>query len=402
MSVIVVLGVLLYLVLLFPLTVVVFDSVCRLAFLVIASCPNAYRDPPQATGRDLRLLLLVLAHNEEKSIERTLVLLRDEAVRRDNARIAVLADYCTDRTASIAAGMGALVYSREEGEAGKSQALSWFVHEAGELLSATDLVAVLDADTRIRAGFCDAICAAFVPDVQAVQGFVNPVSQNGFPLTTLISLSEILSEKVDDAARSRLRWSVPLRGTGMAFRTKTFLAGCERLGTQVDDIELSVRLAERGIRTFFEPKAVVDDPKSDQALGLARQRGRWLRGQRQVWRMKGRTIAKLLRAGPPNWSLIQALLLKPKTALVIIRLILVAAFWVWSFPYTILQSLAFYAALAGLLIDAVYYLSGLRFTRETGKYLASLLISPVLLALWAMSWTYSLLPTQEWLRAQER
>ncbi len=402
MSVTSAMEIVLYLVLLFPFAVVVLDSVCRLAFLMIASLPNAHRDPSHAESGALRLLVLVVAHNEARSIERTLALLLDDASKQEGVQIVVLADHCTDQTASIAATMGALVYARGEGEAGKSQALSWFASEAPHLLSETDIVAVLDADTRIRAGFCQAIYGAFPPDVQAVQAFVNPISRNGFPLTTLVSLSEILSEKIDDAARARLRWSVPLRGTGMAFRTTTFVEGCERLGTQVDDIELSVRLAERGIRTYFAPQAVVDDPKSDQALGLARQRGRWLRGQRQVWRQKGRTIAKLLRAGPSNWSLIQALLLKPKTALVVIRLILIAVLWAWPFPRTIAQSLAFYAVLASLLADAIYYLGGLRFTNNAAKYLASLLISPLLLALWAMSWIYSLLSTEEWLRTQER
>src|SRR5512142_3121953 len=147
----------------------------------------------------------------------------------------------------------------------------------------------------------------------------------------------------------------------MAFRTGKFVRACERLGTQADDIEPAVRLAELAITVQFEARAVVRDPKSSRALGLARQRGRWLKGQRQVWRTRGRSILKLLRAGLPNWSLIQGMLLKPKTALVALRLALLGLLWAWPFPHTTLHAVMLWAVTGSLIMDAAYYLVGLRF-----------------------------------------
>jgi hypothetical protein len=94
--------------------------------------------------------------------------------------------------------------------------------------------------------------------------------------------------------------------------------------------------------------------------------------------------------------------MKPKTALVAIRLTLLALLWVWPFGHSVLYELMLIAILGSLLIDAVYYLSGLRFVEHAGKYLISLLISPLLLVLWVISWGFSLLPSQEWLRAREK
>jgi cellulose synthase/poly-beta-1,6-N-acetylglucosamine synthase-like glycosyltransferase len=313
----------------------------------------------------------------------------------------VLADHCSDQTASFAAGLGARVCVRSEGYAGKAQALSWFVRQAQDVLTGMDIVTVLDADTLVGAEFCKGTRKAFGPGVEAVQSFVNPVSRDGFPLTTLVSYSEILSERIDDAARTRLRWSVPLRGTGMAFTTGTFARICERLGTQVDDIELSVRLAELGIPVHFDAQTIVNDPKSDHIMGLARQRGRWLRGQRQIWSGKQRQILKLLGSGLPNWSLIQAMLIKPKTALVIIKVALLGIFWAWPFGHTMVHEVAWMATLGGLSVDAVYYLSGLRFVEHAGRYLVSLLISPLLLVLWVISWGLSMSSGKGWLRARD-
>ncbi len=390
---------LLYLILLFPIVLIVLDSCFRLAFLLIALLSHPRTEPMGPPAPDRSLLMLVVAHDEEKAIEQTLKAIGDQA---DNiTHLVVLADHCSDRTSSIAACTGASVYARSEGLAGKAEALAWFSREARDLLMATDLIAVLDADSLIMSDFCEKLRTAFQPGVEAVQSFVKPVSGNGFPLTALVSFSELLSEKIDDAARSKLGWSVPLRGTGMAFRSQVFLQACARLQTQVDDIELSVRLAELGIPVRFDPRVIVSDPKSDKLLGLARQRGRWLKGQRQVWRTEGCSILRLLKSGLPNWSLIQALLLKPKTALGAIRIGLVAMLWAWPFPPTLLHGVLFWVVAGSLMVDVIYSICGLGFTGNAGKYLLSLLTSPALLLLWGLSWAYSLLPTREWLRTDD-
>jgi len=396
-----VLEVALYALLALPLILVILDSSYRLLFLAVIHLPARKGRHPSGANEKLRLLILLVAHNEQRTIERTLSIIKTQTDGDGLSRVLVLADHCSDDTAAITTGMAIGVCRRDEGLPGKAQALSWLASEAADQMLASDVVVVLDADSLVQDSFCQAIRDAFEPEIDAVQSFVNPISANGFPLTTLVSFSEILAGKIDDAARSRLGWSVPLRGTGMAFRTSTFIEACQHLGTQVDDIELSVRLAELGVRVRLQARAVVGDPKAERVLGLARQRGRWLKGQRQVWRTKGRSIGRLLAAGPQNWSLIQAMLLKPKTAVMTMRLGLLAAFWAWPFPSSTIHDVLVVAVAASLLVDLLYYLVGLQFVDEASRYLLSLLASPLLLVLWVISWAYSLLPTREWLRAQK-
>ena len=392
-------GIVLYIILFFPIILVLFDSLYRLLFLVVAHLPYSRGRQGGVQNTSLRLLVLIVARNEQSVIEQTLSKLKSQTDTDSAIKIVVLADHCSDQTSQIAVKMGVQVCLRNEGNSGKAESLSWFAEKEIELLSIIDIVAVLDADTLVDHEFCAEICRAFQPGVQVIQGFVNPLSKDGFPLTTLVSFSEILAQRIDDEARSRLHWSVPLRGTGMAFRTDVFCQVCRGLGTQVDDIELSVCLAEQNIPVRSRPQAKIFDPKADDAIGLAKQRGRWLKGQRQIWEKRHRGILKLLKADPSNWSLIHAMLLKPKTALLIIKVLLLIVLLLWSLEGTLGQVL-FGVVFVSILIDFVYYLTGLLHTDNPYKYLISFLGAPLFVLLWITSWGFSLLPTKEWLRVE--
>jgi len=342
-----------------------------------------------------------VARNEQNVIEQTLLQIQCQTDADNSVTVAVLADHCSDETTRIASEMGVKVYTRCVGSPGKAQALSWFVNEGKDALAYADVITIFDADTLIGEEFCEKIRMAFVPGVEVVQGFVNPVSKGGFPLTTLASFSEILSQKIDDMARSRLHWSVPLRGTGMAFRSEIFCNVCQQLGTQVDDIELSVRLAELNIPVHFSSEAEIFDLKSDAFLGLAKQRGRWLKGQRQIWRIKQRNILKLLRSGLTNWSLLLAMLIKPKTALVFIKIVLLGILLAGLVDNGLYQWILA-LVLGSILIDLAYYISGLKYVTNITKYSFALISAPLFLVLWTISWGFSLLPGQGWLRAREK
>src|SRR4029453_15085309 len=122
-----------------------------------------------------------------------------------------------------------------------------------------------------------------------------------------------LVEQIKEEARRRCGWSVPLRGTGMAFRGGALAGIAPRLRTQAEDLELDVLLASGGNRVDFVPQAVVLDPKPRQSSGASRQRARWFQGQLQVLRSYPREIATALaRGGLGAWFLLPPLMLRPK------------------------------------------------------------------------------------------
>jgi cellulose synthase/poly-beta-1,6-N-acetylglucosamine synthase-like glycosyltransferase len=99
-----------------------------------------------------RMVALVPAHNEEASIVAAIDSLAGQSRRPD--LIVVVADNCTDRTAELAAASGqALVYSTVGNRHKKAGALNQALAQVLPLLGDGDSVFVMDADSRIDAGF---------------------------------------------------------------------------------------------------------------------------------------------------------------------------------------------------------------------------------------------------------
>lgn len=382
-----------------PIFLSIIDSLLRLIYIIVPfiflKSTDSYTNKPQ------KIFYLIVACNEEKVIGESIKILLQSIPSNENHEVAILCDHCTDKTAEIATSLGVKIFFREDGATGKGPALTWFVNNHQEALIGMDIVVVLDADSKVGKNISENLQQVFKPGVSVVQVFVNSMGIDGYSFTTLASYSELLSQYIDDTARSIMKWSVPLRGTGMAFRPELFRIVCANLITQVDDIELSIILERMKVRVHFDMASTVFDPKTPNVRGLARQRGRWLKGQRKIFSTMRFELLDLLGSGLGAWSLVQALLFKPKTALTIIKFTLL---------FIILASLSHSGILGYLLstlvgisifIDLFYYLYGLRFVQQPNKYLSALLHSPVYLLLWFAGWAYSILPGQGWLRGRD-
>jgi len=384
------------------LILILSDSVLRLVYLAVVSL-HQNEVPKKSIGYakkdQAKTLYLLPVHNEDQIIGGTISRLKQALNEQEHAKICVIADQCSDKTEEIVSLAGIQVFSRSNGKPGKGPALSWFALNYFDVVVSTDIIIILDADSVIDKYFNENILKAFNPTVYVVQSFVSPINSENHLLATLASFSELLSQYLDDMTRSILSWSVPLRGTGMAFRSTIFCSICSGLVTQVDDIEISVRLAGKGITVFFAPEAIIYDPKSSNMLGLARQRGRWLKGQRHVFSIMKDDLRKLLWAGLPGWSLIQALLFKPKTLLVTIKIMLV--FVLCSINIYPLRYILEAGLLVSVLIDLLYYILGLKYVSEPRMYLSALLKAPIYLVLWFAGLFFSIIPGHKWLSSRD-
>lgn len=327
-----------------------------------------------------RCHVLIPAHDEAGVIGATVTALAEQLTEWPGAQLWVLADRCTDATAAEAAQAGAHVAERASGPLGKGAVLAWWLKTAAAVWQPEDCLFILDADSRLKPGSLTALRAALRGAVVAAQAYVAPAAAS--QSARLAGWSEVLMQRIDDEARLRCGWNVPLRGAGMAFRADVLAELAPRLHTLAEDLELDILLAARNAKVLFIPQAVVYDPKPLKAAGASRQRARWLQGQLQVVRDYWRAaLQALFTGGSGAWFLIPLLLLRPKTLLMGGRLLLLALSFLLGPNAAWLGGLA----LAGLLLDALYYLAGALWIGERQRYLQDLLAAPRYVAMWLYS-----------------
>jgi cellulose synthase/poly-beta-1,6-N-acetylglucosamine synthase-like glycosyltransferase len=368
------------------------DSLMRFSLL----CLRGLRQPVSeyastASTAQSRCLVLIPAHNEAGTIGATVITLQAQLRECPNAQLWVLADRCSDETAQEAAAAGACVAERADGNLGKGAVLAWWLAQHPPEWQACDCVVILDADSRLTPGSLHALQLALQRGADAAQAFVAPAAANN--AGRLAGWSEVLMQGIDDEARLRCGWNVPLRGTGMAFRAELLAELAPRLHTLAEDLELDVLLAARGAKVLFVPQAKVYDPKPQQTAGASRQRARWLQGQLQVARDYWRDgLQALLKGGIGAWFLLWLLFLRPKTALIGLRLlVLLVGLLSGSWLLTGL-------ALLGLALDVLYYLGGAVIVEERQRYLQDLLAAPRYVAMWLYSFGLATV-RRGWLKA---
>ncbi len=370
------------------------DSLLRFTLLCLRgtrAAKPAAKPVADEPADNSRCLVLIPAHNEAGTIGATVAALQAELSESPSARLWVIADRCTDVTAQEAEAAGARVAERSEGRLGKGAVLAWWLAQHPLEWQPGDGLVILDADSRLTAGSLNALRLALASGVAAAQAFVAPKAE--YNAARLAGWSEVLMQGIDDEARLRCGWNVPLRGTGMTFRAEVLAELAPRLHTLAEDLELDVLLAARQAKVLFVPQAKVYDPKPQQTAGASRQRARWLQGQLQVLRDYWREgLQALLKGGIGAWFLLWLLFLRPKTALIGMRLLLLAV--------SLLSTSWLLAGLAllGLVLDVLYYLGGAAIVEERQRYLQDLLAAPRYVVMWLYSFGLATV-RRGWLKA---
>ncbi len=360
----------------------IFDSLLRFGLVVLRLLVK--RSPRQCfadAGNAGNCHILIPAHNESGTIGATVAALAQQVHEWPGAQVWVLADRSTDETATEAAEAGAQVAVRAAGAMGKGAVLAWWLQAHSASWAEHDFVVVLDADSRLAEGSLRALRQAMLSSTAvAAQAFIAPATFS--KAGRLAGWSEVLMQRIDDEARLRCGWNVPLRGTGMVFRVNVLAELAPRLHTLAEDLELDVLLAARQAKVLFVPQAVIFDPKPQQTAGASRQRARWLQGQWQVFRDYWPLVLQaLVKGGVGAWFLLWLLFLRPKTALMGLRLLLLLTGLLLGQAGAWLTGLALF----GLSLDALYYLSGVALVDERRRYLHDLLDAPRYVAMWLYS-----------------
>lgn len=285
-------------VLLAGFTVLVFIPVSLLA-LQVAMAVAARRMPATMTASRPRVAVLVPAHNEAAIIADTLASVLPQIAKGD--RVLVIADNCSDDTASIARKLGAMVVERNDpAHRGKDHALDFGVRQLRQ--DPPDVVIIIDADCLVHPGTIDRLaraCASISRPVQALYEMRSPVGAD--PKIRIAEFAWIVKSQVRPLGNLRLGIPCQLMGTGMAFPWEAISKVALVSGYLAEDMKFGVDLALAGYPALFCPEARVTSyfPRDMDAADT--QRTRWEHGHLNViLREVPRLLADSLRRRNPG------------------------------------------------------------------------------------------------------
>lgn len=237
------------------------------------------REDRQLDGNSLvrpRVVVVIPAHNEAGGIRTTLQSLMPQLRQGDTAL--VVADNCSDETATIAAAEGAEVIIRQDStHRGKGYALDFGMRHLER--DPPEVVVILDADCRLEEGTIARLAHMCALRRQPVQGLNLSRAPLGAPVKVRIAeFASVLKNLVRPLGLRRLGLPCQLTGTGMAFPWSLISGMTLATGHIVEDLKLGIDLAAAGHPPIFCPLARVtsDFPATEE--GFNTQRTRWEHG----------------------------------------------------------------------------------------------------------------------------
>jgi len=217
--------------------------------------------------------ILIPAHNEELLLPATLRSVAGQDYLASLTRVWVVADNCTDGTSEVPGAFGMECIARHDPEKrGKGYALAFGLKHA--LATSPDVVLILDADCGLNSSALRALDAMFAIGVDAVQCAVRSRNADDGPTGFVAAVGAAVDETIA-AGMDRLGRSVPLRGTGMAFRRAVLERVPWTAFGLVEDAEYMRQLRRARVRVRHGGGAVVSCDSPGNWADLGRQRRRW-------------------------------------------------------------------------------------------------------------------------------
>src|SRR4051794_33713531 len=249
---------------------------------------------PFALPAGPRVAVLIPAHNEQAVIGATLRTLMP-TVGRDKSsggfqpptagagcsryiRVVVVADNCSDATATIARDFGAEAIERHDQQRrGKGFAIDFGIAHLRQ--HPPDCVVFLDADCQVQPDTVALLAAAAIATGRPVQGLnlCDPDPSSGV-LQMVSGLAFRFKNLVRTLGLVRLAGLNHLTGTGMALPWPLVERAKLADGNVVEDMQLGIDLALAGKPPLFVPEARVDSPLPQQQAAARSQRTRWEHG----------------------------------------------------------------------------------------------------------------------------
>ena len=222
---------------------------------------------------DLRITILIPAHNEERSIRACVESCLNQSRPADE--IIVVNDGSTDRTAEILAEFGTLirVVTIPTATGNKSHAQEYGLRSiTGDVFIATDGDTILSRDfvRYVEEDFAD-------PAISAVAGYVRSQKYNW--LTACRAFEYAVGQNLHKLAQYHIGYLFVIPGAAGAFRTRDFFDYITfEHDTLTEDLDFTYRLHQQGLRIFYDRRAIVFTQDPTTLYAYINQMRRWFGG----------------------------------------------------------------------------------------------------------------------------
>ncbi|MFA7679733.1 MAG: glycosyltransferase family 2 protein [Pigmentiphaga sp.] len=259
-------------------------------YLLFLTLLSAAVPCPQPQSRSLRFDILIPAHDEATVIASTIGSLQALNWPRENYRLIVIADNCSDNTADIARNVNALVIERNEPNLrGKGYAIA-FGADYSAHSGFADAIVVVDADSLASPNLLEAFAARIEQGAQALQANYGVSNPDASWRTRLMTIAYAAFHAVRGRARERLSVSCGLRGNGMSFTHGLLAMHPLQTFSLTEDIEQGVVLGLQGIRVWHVDEARIDTEIPSSGGNAASQRARWEFGRLELARKHAKSL----------------------------------------------------------------------------------------------------------------
>ncbi|OWK46784.1 glycosyltransferase family 2 protein [Fimbriiglobus ruber] len=244
-----------------------------LYYLVLTGIGWRPRSVSRGSIPNLRLAILIPAHDEEDGLPVTLRSISESDYPPDLIRVVVVADNCSDRTAAVARSFGAEVIERVDPLLkGKGYALAKGLPVA--LDGPTDAVVIVDADAELAADCLRKLAVELADGAAVAQAAVAIRGRHGCSVGLIGAVGSEIENGVS-AGRDRLGLSVPLRGSGMAFRREVLDSIPWKAFGITEDAEYDAALRRARVRVRFVTEARLRTGAPPTPEAMLTQRRRW-------------------------------------------------------------------------------------------------------------------------------
>ena len=242
-----------------------------------------------------RYAVLISARNEEAVIGQLVESLRGQDYPAEYLDVYVVADNCTDDTARVAGGAGAIVYRRSDTRrVGKGYALNFLLsrirEERGDQYY--DGYFVFDADNLLAPDYISRMNEVFSPECPIVTSYRNSKNYGDNWISAGYGLWFLRDAAFLNEPRTRLGLSAVVSGTGYVFSREIMLrCGGWPFHSLSEDTEFTVHCILEGEKIGYCGEAELYDEQPTQLGQSIRQRMRWVRGNMMVLLRQGGRLA---------------------------------------------------------------------------------------------------------------